>query len=220
MEAIVQKLLFDDSKIFVSQGAISGGCATHAAAGALAALGIIADPGRLSASQAEPNTRRLWAALQDTYAQGISLCDLVQRIDGLQFPLKLEHVDSSHHRVLRYAVESLQRRCPVILSFAPLNRPTRLHAVLGIGLSGQMDGRRFIPSALLITDSFEEHPGVGPVNARLQFLPTAKRERSGLYVTAWAKYRVSLAGAIALRRREGRLANRLSGTGRSEKLKN
>lgn len=148
---------------------------------------------------AEPNARRLWAALKDTYAQGISLCDLVQRIDALQFPLKLEHVDGSHHRVLRHAVESLQLCRPVILSLAPLDRPTRLHAVLGIGLSGQMDGRRFVSSALLITDSFEEHPGVGPVNARLQFSPAAKRETRGLYTTAYDLYRVALDGAISVR---------------------
>ncbi|CAN7160861.1 hypothetical protein LJR022_000146 [Paraburkholderia hospita] len=197
---IVQKLLSADPRLYVSQGAISGGCATHAAAAALAVLGLLSDPGRISARRVEPNGRRLWAALKDSYADGISLGELARRIAEVEFPLRIEHVEGSHARVLRCAVAALERQRPVILSFAPVNRIRHLHAVLAIGLSGRVVGRRFVPATLLVTDSYEQHPGIGPVNARLEFSPAANRETGGLYVTAWDRYRVSLAGAISLQR--------------------
>ncbi|SDG97781.1 hypothetical protein SAMN04487926_101488 [Paraburkholderia steynii] len=196
----MQKLLFADPKLFVSQGAVAGGCATHAAAAALTVLGLISDPGRIMAKRAEPNSRRLWIALRDTYAQGISFVELVRRMEELQFPVGIEHSEGKHHDVLRFAVDALQRQRPVILSFAPVNRPRSLHAVLAVGLSGRMDGRSFVPTSLLITDSYEQHPGLGPANARMEFSRAAKRQTDGLYVTAYCQYRVSLDGAISLRR--------------------
>lgn len=130
---------------------------------------------------------------------GVSLKDLAQRLRELEFSeLRIEHIDGAHFRVRAFAVTALQRQQPVIISFAPVNRPRHLHAVLAIGLSGGMQDRRFVPSALLTTDSSEEPPGFGPANARLEFSPGAKRERTGLYMTAWNRCRVTLTGAIAL----------------------
>ncbi|WP_225032312.1 hypothetical protein [Paraburkholderia sp. XV] len=199
-ELIVQKLLFADPKLFVPQGAIAGGCATHAAAAALTVLGLISDPGRIMAKRAEPNSRRLWIALRDTYAQGISFVELLRRMEELQFPVGIERTEGKHHDVLRFAIDALRRQRPVILSFAPVNGPRSLHAVLAVGLSGRMESRRFEPSSLLVTDSCEQHPGLGPINARIEFSPAAKRETDGTYVTAWDRYRVSLDAAISLRR--------------------
>jgi len=44
MGLVVQKLLSTRADLYVSQGEISGGCATHAAAAALTILGIISKP--------------------------------------------------------------------------------------------------------------------------------------------------------------------------------
>jgi hypothetical protein len=133
------------------------------------------------------------------YTDGVSLKDLAQHLRELEFPaLRIEHVDGAHFRVLAFAVAALQRRQPVVVSFAPLNRPRDLHAVLCIGLSGGMQDRRFVPSALLITDSSEEPPGFGSVNARLEFSVVGKRERTGAYLTAWNRCRITLTGAISL----------------------
>lgn len=148
----------------------------------------------------EPNARRLWAKLKDAYTDGVSLAELTQRLRELEFSaLRIEHVDGPHSKVLAFTVAALQRRHPVIVSFAPANRPRHLHAVLCIGLSGSMEGCRFIPSALLITDSAEEPPGFGPVNARLEFSVSAKRKCVAEYVTAWNRHYVALKGAISLR---------------------
>jgi hypothetical protein len=196
---LIHKMLSTRPDLYCSQGQISGGCATHATAAALAVLGIVSSPSRIASGRSEPNARRLWAKLKDTYTDGLSFEDLAQRLRELQFPgLRIEHVEGTHFRVKTFAVTALQRRRPVILSFAPCNRARQLHAALGLGLSGRMQGRRFVPSAVLVTDSSAEPPSFGPVNARLEFSPLAKRERTALYSTAWAHYPVTIAGAISL----------------------
>ena len=200
-DLVIQKMLSNRPDLYCSQGHLAGGCATHAAAAALAVLDVISSPGRIAMRRGEPNARRLWAKLKDAYADGVSLAELAQRLRELEFSaVRIEHVDGPHFKVLAFTVDALQRRRPVIVSFAPGNRPRHLHAVLCIGLSGGMEGRRFVPAALLITDSAEEPPGFGPVNARLEFSVPAKRERAAEYVTAWNRCRVTLKGAIALQR--------------------
>jgi hypothetical protein len=198
-ELIVQKLLSTHSELYVSQGEISGGCATHAAAAALSVLGIINNPSQISARRCEPNAKQFWQQMRDAYADGLSLAELAGRLDALDFGLKITHLAGAHHRVLDFTLTALQDGAPVILSFAPLSRPRHHHAVLASGVSGELTGRRFKPSAILITDSSETHPGIGPHNARLEFSPDAKRERSGLYVTARDKERVSLTTCVSLR---------------------
>jgi hypothetical protein len=196
---IVHKFLSTRSDLYVSQGQISGGCATHAAAAALTILGIINNPSQISARRCEPNARRYWQQMKDVYADGLSLAELAERLDALDFGLKITHLAGAHRRVLDFTLTSLQDGRPVILSFAQLRRPRQLHAVLASGVSGRLTGRTFEPDALLITDSSESHPGIGPHNARLEFSPDAKRERSGLYVTAQDKERVSLTTCVSLR---------------------
>jgi hypothetical protein len=196
---IVQKLLSTDSKIYCSQGEISGGCATHAAAAALTLLGILDAPSLISNPRSKPSAKRFWLKLKDVYADGIELEELGQRLDELDFGLTFAHVAGPHYRVLDFTRTALQNRRPVILSFAPLSCPRQHHAVLATGTAGAMVASRFVPSAILVTDSSELHPGIGPHNARIEFSPGAKRERSGLYVTAWASYRVTLAAAMSLR---------------------
>lgn len=196
---IVQKLLSTCPELYCPQGQISGGCATHAAAAALAILGIIGKPSLISDPRCEPNAKRLWLKLKDVYADGIGLEELGQRLDELDFGLLFAHVTGAHYRVLNFTRTALQNGQPVILSFAPLNRPRQHHAVLATGTEGRMMARRFVPSAILVTDSSELHPGIGPHNARLEFSPGAGRERTGLYVTAGERYRVTLAAAMSLR---------------------
>lgn len=199
MGLIVQKLLSSRMDLYCSQGEISGGCATHAAAAALTLLGIIDKPSLISNPRCEPNARRFWRKLKDVYVDGISLEELGHRIDELDFGLTFAHVAGAHYRVLEFTRTTLQKGQPVILSFAPLSCPRQQHAVLATGTAGTVIARRFVPSAILATDSSESHPGIGPHNARFEFSPDAKRERSGLYVTAWHRYRVTLAAALSLR---------------------
>lgn len=182
----------------MSQGEVSSGCATHAAAAALAVLGIISKPSQISARRGEPNARRFWEQMKDAYVDGLSLEELAQRLKALDFGLKIAHLAGAHSGVLDFAQRALLGGNPVILSFAPLSRPRQLHAVLASGVSGRLTGRTFRPDALLITDSSEQHPGIGPHNARMEFSPDAKRERCGLYVTAWDQYRTTLSGALSL----------------------
>ncbi len=195
----MQKLLSTRSDLHVSQGEISGGCATHAAASALTILGVINNPSQISARRCEPNAKRFWQQMKDAYADGLSLAELAQRLDALDFGLKITHLASAHRRVLDFTLTALRDGHPVILSFAPLSRPRHHHAVLASGVSGTLIGRRFEPSAVLVTDSSEHHPGIGPHNARLEFSPDAKRERSGVYLTAQDKERVSLTSCVSLR---------------------
>lgn len=199
MRFIVQKLLSTRTDLYCSQGEISGGCATHAAAAALTILGIISAPSRISGPRCEPNATRFWQKLKDVYADGIRLEELGQRLDELDFGLTFAHVDGAHYRVLDFARTALHNGHPVILSFAPLNAPRQHHAVLASATAGQMVSRRYVPSAILITDSSESHPGIGPHNARLECAPGSNRDRSSLYVTAWESYRVRLTAAMSLR---------------------
>ncbi|MFM0160774.1 hypothetical protein PQR39_10215 [Paraburkholderia sediminicola] len=196
---IVHKLLSTRSDLYVSQGEISGGCATHAAAAALTILGIISKPGQISARRCEPNAKRFWQQMKDAYADGLSLAELAGRLDALDFGLKITHLAGAHYRMLGFTLAALQDGHPVILSFAPLNRPRHHHAVLASGVSGTLTARQFKPSAILITDSSETHPGIGPHNARLEFSPDAKREHSGLYVTARDHARITLSNAVSIR---------------------
>ncbi|MFK4442911.1 hypothetical protein ABH944_003020 [Caballeronia udeis] len=195
----MQKLLSTRTELYCSQGEISGGCATHAAAAALTILGIIGTPSRISSPRCEPNARRFWRKVKDVYADGIGLEELGQRLRELDFGLTISHVDGPHYRVLDFTQTALRKGQPVILSFAPLNAPRQHHAVIATATQGRVVARRYVPSAILITDSSESSPGLLPHNARLEFSPGAKRERSGLYVTAWESYRVTLSAAMSLR---------------------
>lgn len=199
MGFIVQKLLSTRTDLYCSQGEISGGCATHAAAAALTILGIIKSPGNISSPRCDPNARRFWRRMKDVYADGIGLEELGQRLGELEFGLTFSHVTGAHYRVLDFTRTALHKGHPVVLSCAPLNRPRHQHAVLATATEGRMVARRYVPSAILITDSSEGHPGISPHNARLEFSPGAKRERSDLYITAWDRYRVALSAAMSLR---------------------
>lgn len=172
---------------------------THAAASALSVLGIIRNPRSITEQRGEPRARLFWQKMKDAYVDGISLPEFARRLDELDFELTLAHVAGAHYRILNFTRTALQKGQPVILSFAPVGCPRQLHAVLATGTAGTTIARRFVPSAILITDSSESHPGIGPHNARLEFSPSAKRERNGLYITAWASYRVTLAAAMSLR---------------------
>lgn len=199
MGFVVQKLLSTRADLYVSQGEISGGCATHAAAAALTILGIISKPHLISSPRCEPNARRFWRKLKDVYADGIGLEELGQRLGELDFGLTCAHVAGAHYRVLDFTRTALKKGHPVILSFAPFGCSGQQHAVLAMGTAGILMARHFAAASILVVDSSEAHPGLGSHNARLEFAPGAKRERSGLYVTAWESYRVTLSAAMSLR---------------------
>jgi hypothetical protein len=208
MGFVVQKLLSTRTDLYCSQGELSGGCATHAAAAALAILGIIVGaPSSISSTRCEPNARRFWRKMRDAYAEGIGFEDLGKRLGELDFGLTCAHVDGAHYRVLNFTRAALAKGHPVLLSFAPFGCPGQQHAVLATGTAGIWMARHFAATSILVVDSSEAHPGLGPHNARLEFSLGAKRERSGLYVTAWESYRVTLSAAMSLRLTGAKRAN-------------
>jgi len=137
--------------------------------------------------------------MKDAYADGISLEEVGRRLDELDFGLTCAHVAGAHDRVLDFTLTALQKKHPVILDFARLSASRQHHAVIATATEGRLVVGRYVPSAILVTDSSEEHPGILPHNARLEFSPSGKRERSALYVTTWDRYRVTLASAMSLR---------------------
>jgi hypothetical protein len=195
---IVQKLLLPDPKLYCSQGQLAGGCVTHATASALAALGVIRDPSRISERRCEPRARRLWQKMKDSYTDGISLTELAKRLETLDFGLKITQLSGSHARVLAFTEMAILRGRPVVVSFRAVGLPRSLHAVMVVGVEGKRQARRFVPHSLLINDSSGEHPGVGCHNAKMDYSPASKRERSSMYVSAWERYRIVLSDAVSL----------------------
>lgn len=194
---IIQKLLSTDSKIYCSQGEISGGCVTHAAAAALSVLGIIGAPSRISNPRCEPNARRFWLKLKDAYADGIDLPELARRLDELDLGIRVTQLSGAHARVLAFTEMAVSRGNPFVISYKPGSHPRSHHAVMVAGIAGKVRARRFVPQSLLINDSSGDHPGVGPHNARIDYLSDSRCARSSLYVTAWEQYRIALTSAVS-----------------------
>jgi hypothetical protein len=135
--------------------------------------------------------------MKDGYTDGISLTELAQRLDELDFGLRVTQLSGTHARVLAFAEMAVLRGRPVVVSFKPVSPPRSHHAVMVAGIEGKMLARRFVPQSLLINDSSGDHPGVGSHNAKIDYSPSSRLVRSSLYVTAWEQYRVTLTGALS-----------------------
>ncbi len=187
---------------FSFQGSWDGGCALHAAAMALAMLGCLSDPLRMSSRRRSPEAD-FWRRAQRFYLSGVSLDELQTLIRELYWGLHPTNFEGSHAEVLRFCEQEVSRTRPVILTFRQPCQ-TALHAALAVGLEGRKTGRIFIVHTLLVIDSAEAEPVLAAYNARLTHTTNARIRSSehAQYVTGFDKRKVALAGAMSIRHRK------------------
>ncbi|WP_244372158.1 hypothetical protein [Burkholderia pseudomallei] len=192
-------LVGSNTPAFSFQGCWDGGCALHAAAMALAMLGCLSDPLRVSSRRRNPEAE-FWRRAQQFYLSGVSLEELQALIRELDWGLRPACFEGAHADVLRFSEREVLRGRPVILTFRQSRRAT-VHAGLAVGIEGRRIGRTVDGHTLLVVDSAEAEPVLAAYNARLT-RTAGGRGRSGghaQYVTAFDKRKVALTGAMSIR---------------------
>ncbi|MDW3687606.1 hypothetical protein RA280_38920 [Cupriavidus sp. CV2] len=197
-----QRLMLGGSNVPVHtcQGQFDGGCTIHAAAAALALLGCLSDPGRLSSRRRGPEAE-FWRRASPFYLSGMTLSELANLIWELNWGLRPTVFEGAHHKVLDFCESKLSRGGLVILSWRQVNR-SHLHAVLAIGLEGPMRARKFEPRTMLLLDPSEHEPWLSTCNARLNYAGPdfGRRPRRATYITAGEPRKdVVLDGAVSIR---------------------
>ncbi|MDF3116596.1 hypothetical protein KPA94_24535 [Burkholderia semiarida] len=184
---------------FSFQGCWDSGCALHATAMALAMLGCLSDPLRVS-SRRRSQEAEFWRRAQPFYLSGVSLEELQALIRELDWGLRPACFEGAHADVLRFSEQEVLRGRPVILTFRQSRRAT-LHAVLAVGIEGRRIGRTFDGHTLLIVDSAEAEPVLAAYNARLTRTDDCRGRPTGhaQYITGFDKRKVALAGAMSIR---------------------
>lgn len=184
---------------FSFQSCWDSGCGLHAAALALAMVGCLSDPSRLSSRRRGPEAE-FWNRAQPFYLTGISLEELQALIRDLDCGLRPTVFEGVHADVFRFSEQEVSRGRPVILTFRPLHRAS-LHAVVAVGIEVRRSGRTFNGQTLLVVDSAEAEPVLAAYNARLTPVPTGHRRFDGhaQYVTGFDQRKVVLTGAMSIR---------------------
>ncbi len=187
---------------FSFQGSWDSGCALHAAAMALAMLGCLSDPPRMSSRRRSPEAE-FWRRAQRFYLSGVSLDELQTLIRELDWGLHPTCFEGSHAEVLQFSEREVAHTRPVILVFRESRRGT-LHAVLVVGIEGQRLGRTFYGHTLLVVDSAETEPVLAAYNARLTHTTNARIRSSeyAQYITGFDERKVALSGAMSIRGRK------------------
>ncbi|OJB12974.1 hypothetical protein BGV48_12170 [Burkholderia ubonensis] len=192
-------LVGSNTPAFSFQGCWDGGCALHATAMALAMLGYLSDPLRVSSRRYDAEAE-FWRRAQPFYLSGVSLDELQKLIRELDWGLRPACFEGAHADVLRFSEQEVLCGRPVILTFRQSRRAT-LHAALAVGIEGRRIGRTFDGHTLLIVDSAEAEPVLAAYNARL----TRTEDHRGhptchaQYITGFDKRKVALAGAMSIR---------------------
>ncbi|KGS54617.1 hypothetical protein [Burkholderia pseudomallei] len=192
-------LVGSNTPAFSFQGCWDGGCALHAAAMALAMLGRLSDPLRVS-SRRHHAEAEFWRRARPFYLSGVSLEELQALIRELDWGLRPACFEGAHADVLRFSEQEVLRGRPVILTFRQSRRAT-LHAALAVGIEGRRIGRTFDGHTLLIVDSAEAEPVLAAYNARLTRTDDRRGRPTGhaQYITGFDKRKVALAGAMSIR---------------------
>lgn len=192
-------LVGSNTPAFSFQGCWDGGCALHAAAMALAMLGCLSDPLRVSSRRRAPEAE-FWCRAQPFYLSGVSLEELQALIRELDWGLRTACFEGAHADVLLFSEREVLRGRPVILTFRQSRRAT-LHAALAVGIEGRRIGRTFDGHTLLVVDSTEAEPVLAAYNARLTWTDSGcgRSGRYAQYVTAFDKQKVTLTGAVSIR---------------------
>ncbi|MCA8379473.1 hypothetical protein LGN22_11350 [Burkholderia cenocepacia] len=191
-----------DIPAFSFQGCWDGGCALHAAAMALAMLGCLSDPLRVSSRRHDPEAE-FWRRAQPFYLSGVSLDGLQMLIRELEWGLRPTCFEGAHDDVFRFSEREVLRGRPVILTFRQ-SRRAALHAALAVGIEGRRVGRTFDGHTLLVVDSAEAEPVLAAYNARLTRTEDRRGRRGrptdhAQYITGFDKRKVALTGAISIR---------------------
>ncbi|MDI6018221.1 hypothetical protein QLQ97_13330 [Burkholderia pseudomallei] len=211
MKAIVQRLhpalqsgrrltlVGSNTPAFSFQGCWDGGCALHATAMALAMLGCLSDPLRVSSRRLAPEAE-FWRRAQPFYLSGASLEELQALIRELDWGLRPACFEGAHADVLLFSEREVLRGRPVILTFRQSRRAT-LHAGLAVGIEGRGNGRTFNGHTLLVVDSAEAEPVLATYNARLTRTATDRGRpgRHAQYITGLDQRKVVLTGAMSIR---------------------
>ncbi len=192
-------IIGSNTPAFSFQGCWDGGCALHAAAMALAMLGCLSDPLRVSSRRQDPEAE-FWRRAQPFYLSGVSLDELRTLIRELDWGLRLTCFEGAHADVLRFSEREVSRGRPVILTFRQ-SRRSALHAALAVGIEGRRIGRTFDGHTLLVVDSAEAEPVLAAYNARLTRTESGRGRSGGhaQYVTGFDKRKVALTGAMSIR---------------------
>lgn len=192
-------LVGSNTPAFSFQGCWDGGCALHAAAMALAMLGCLSDPLRVSSRRHDPEAE-FWRRAQQYYLSGVSLEELQALIRELDWGLRPACFEGAHSDVLRFSEREVLRGRPVILTFRQ-SRLATLHAGLAVGIEGRRIGRTFDGHTLLVIDSAEAEPVLAAYNARLTRTESGRARSGGhaQYVTGFHKRKVALTGAMSIR---------------------
>ncbi|WP_287382730.1 hypothetical protein [Ralstonia sp.] len=184
---------------FSFQGAWDGGCALHSAAMAVAMLGRLAFPLRVSQRRGGREAA-FWKHAEPYYLAGISLDDLATLVWELNWGLRPVLFEGRHTKVVGFCEQELARGWPVIVSWRERHR-SQLHAVVVVGIEGQRVGRTFTPHTLLALDPAQAEPTLAVYNARITFRTpgASKRNAHAQYVTAHDRCAIELVGALSFR---------------------
>ena len=194
-----QRLTLTDSNTpaFSFQGSWDGGCALHSVAMALAMLGRLTYPIRVSQSRDRADAA-FWKRVEPYYCGGISLDELTIVIWELNWGLRPVLFEGTHTRVIQFCEREISHGWPVIVSWRERYR-SQLHAVLAVGIEGRQCGRRFTPHTLLALDPAGSEPALAAYNARMTYGGTGKRSACAQYVAAHARHTIELVGALSFR---------------------
>lgn len=196
-----QRLVVTGSNIaaFSYQGAWDGGCALHSAAMAMAMLGRLSSPLRLTWRRGGAEAK-FWKHAERYYLSGITLDDLSTLIEDLDWGLRPVVFEGTHTDVIGFCQRELSRGWPVIASFRERHRAPE-HAVLVVGVEGRKQGRKLQPHTLLALDPAECEPSLTVYNARLTYIAPGrtKRDAQMRYITASYRRTIVLTSAISIR---------------------
>ncbi|MET3555607.1 MULTISPECIES: hypothetical protein [Burkholderia] len=184
---------------FSFQGAWDGGCALHATAMAIAMLGRLSDPLRVSSRRRGPEAA-FWELAWPFYLSGVTLEELENLILELGWGLRPTLFEGAHANVFRFCEQEVLCGRPVIVTWRQLRRAA-LHATLIVGIEGRQVGRDFEGHTLLVIDSAETEPLLAAHNARLTWSTERHSRQSGYarYVTAFDERKIVLVGAMSIR---------------------
>lgn len=196
-----QRLMLTGSNIaaFSYQGSWDGGCALHSAAMAMAMLGRLSHPLRLTWRRGGPEAE-FWKSAGQYYLSGITLDDLSTLIRELDWDLRPIACERANTEAIQFCERELSRGWPVVVSWRERHQAQE-HAVLVVGVEGRKHGRAFRPHTLLALDPAECEPSLTVYNARITWTASGRRkdDEHMRYVTASYRRSIVVTGAIAIR---------------------
>jgi len=179
--------------VFSQQGDWDAGSALHCVAMALAMQGKLSDPVDVRRHPTGPEAH-FWDRAWPHYLHGRTLSELASFIWELNAGVRPVTERGGSAAVLHFCEQELARGAPVIIGWQ--HRPSRQQrTALVIGIEGLQHRRVFVPHALLLLDPAGTESGLAACNARLEF----GKARAILHVTAMAKHRIAVEGAVSLR---------------------